>query len=171
MSMATWLLVVPITRPRHRAELVICWVWDHGKSNGQLSAGIWRERGIQSIGTRHQTQPSHAAASLIAHPEWKKGGTNGPPNLFLTTRINVWFFEFIYSVVSFIWQDPGVQSEKNGKETYRWGVAEIQKMSPQQLGDVIKQWSGESRPMGARHGNTAANHTDLQSSCGKTCEN
>ena len=54
---------------------------------------------------RHQTpdsrQPSHAAASLIAHCEWRKGGTNGPPNLFLTTRINVWFLEFIYIVCIF----------------------------------------------------------------------
>ena len=45
----------------------------------------------------------------------------------------------------------------NGKEAPRWGVAEIQKMSP------------DSRPMGARHSNTAANHTDLQSRCGQTC--
>ena len=51
----------------------------------------------------------------------------------------------------------------NGKE-----VAEIQKMSPQQLGDVNKQESGDSRPLGARHGDTAANHTDLQSRCGRT---
>ena len=35
------------------------------------------------------------------------------------------------------------------------------KWVPQQLGDVIKQGSGDSRPMGARHGGTAANHTDL----------
>ena len=31
------------------AELVICWVWDHGKSNGQLSAGIWREREVYRV--------------------------------------------------------------------------------------------------------------------------
>ena len=45
-----------------------------------------------------------------------------------------------------------------GRKLTDGGVAEIQKMSPQQLGDVIKQWSGESQPMGARHGDTAANH-------------
>ena len=32
------------------------------------------------------------------------------------------------------------------------------KCVPQQLGDVIKQGSGDSRPMRARHGDTAANH-------------
>ena len=39
----------------------------------------------------------------------------------------------------------------------------------QQLGDVNKQESGDSRPMGAQHGDTAANHMDLQSGCGRTC--
>ena len=60
----------------------------------------------------------------------------------------------------------------NGKEVPRWGVAEIQKRSPstfQQLGDVNKQGSGDSRPIGALHGDTAANHTDLQSGCGRLC--
>ena len=38
------------------------------------------------------------------------------------------------------------------------GVAEI--------GDVNKQGSGDSRPIGARHGNMAANLTDLQSGGG-----
>merc|ERR1711884_87458 len=33
--------------------------------------------------------------------------------------------------------EPVVLSWNNGKEVPRWGVAEIQKMSPQQLGDVI----------------------------------
>ena len=49
----------------------------------------------------------------------------------------------------------------NGKEVPRWGVAELQKMSPSTSCHVIKQGSGDSRPMGARHGGTAANHTDL----------
>ena len=57
----------------------------------------------------------------------------------------------------------------NGKEVPRWGVAEIQKWVPQQLGDVNKQWNGDSRPMGSWHGDAAANHTDLQSGCGRTC--
>ena len=37
------------------------------------------------------------------------------------------------------------------------------------MGDVNKQGSGDSRPIGARHGNMAANHTELQSGCGRTC--
>ena len=37
------------------------------------------------------------------------------------------------------------------------------------MGDVNKQESGDSQPMGARHGDTAANHTDLLSGCGQTC--
>ena len=49
------------------------------------------------------------------------------------------------------------------------GLLRYRKWVPQQLGDVNKQWSGDSRPMGARHGDTAANHTDLQSGCGRTC--
>ena len=49
------------------------------------------------------------------------------------------------------------------------GLVRYRKWVPQQLGDVNKQWSGDSRPMGARHGDTAANHTDLQSGCGRTC--
>ena len=50
----------------------------------------------------------------------------------------------------------------NGKEVPRWGVAEIHKMSPSTTGRcsrVIKQGSGDSRPMGARHGDTATNHS------------
>ena len=49
------------------------------------------------------------------------------------------------------------------------GLLRYRKWVPQQLGDVNIQWSGDSRPMGARHGDTAANHTDLQSGCGRTC--
>ena len=49
------------------------------------------------------------------------------------------------------------------------GLLRYRKWVPQQLGDVNKQGSGDSRPMGARHGDTAANHTDLQSGCGRTC--
>ena len=49
------------------------------------------------------------------------------------------------------------------------GLLRYRKWVPQQLGDVNKQESGDSRPIGARHGNTAANHTDLQSGCGRTC--
>ena len=41
------------------------------------------------------------------------------------------------------------------------GLLRFRKWVPQQLGDVNKQWSGDSRPMGAWHGDTAANHTDL----------
>ena len=49
------------------------------------------------------------------------------------------------------------------------GLLRYRKWVPQQLWDVNKQGSGESRPMGARHGDTAANHMDLQSWCGQTC--
>ena len=49
----------------------------------------------------------------------------------------------------------------NGKEVPRWGVAEIQKMSPSTTGGCIKQGSGDRQPMGPRHSDTAANHTDL----------
>ena len=51
------------------------------------------------------------------------------------------------------------------------GVAEIQKMSPSKLGDENKQGSGDSRPIGAQHGNTATNHMDMDllSGCGRTC--
>ena len=38
------------------------------------------------------------------------------------------------------------------------GLLRYRKWVPQQLGDVIKQESGDSRPMGARHSNMAANH-------------
>ena len=38
------------------------------------------------------------------------------------------------------------------------GLLRYKKWVPQQLGDVIKQGSGDSRPIGARHGDTAANH-------------
>ena len=58
------------------------------------------------------------------------------------------------------------ESWNNGKEVPRWGVAEIQKMNPSTtVADIqlpcYKQGSGDSRPMGVQHGNTAANHTDL----------
>ena len=49
------------------------------------------------------------------------------------------------------------------------GLLRYRKWVPQQLGDVNKQGSRDSRPMGARHGDTAANHMDLQSRCGRTC--
>ena len=49
------------------------------------------------------------------------------------------------------------------------GLLRYRKWVPQQLGDVNKQGSGDSQPIGARHGNTAANHTDLQSGCGRLC--
>ena len=49
------------------------------------------------------------------------------------------------------------------------GLLRYRKWVPQQLGDVNKQESGDSRPIGARHGDTAANHTDLQSGCGRPC--
>ena len=55
----------------------------------------------------------------------------------------------------------------NGKEVPRWGLLRYRKWVPQQLGDVDKQGSGDSRPMGARHGDTAANHT--QPGCGWVC--
>ena len=57
----------------------------------------------------------------------------------------------------------------NGKEVPRWGVAEIQKMSPSTTGRCNKQESGDSQPMKARHGDIAANHTDLLSGCGQPC--
>ena len=37
------------------------------------------------------------------------------------------------------------------------------------MGDVNKQESGDRGAMGAWHGYTAANHTDLLSGCGRTC--
>ena len=43
------------------------------------------------------------------------------------------------------------------------GLLRYRKWIPKQLGDVDKQVSGDSRPMGAQHGDTAANHT--QSGC------
>ena len=49
------------------------------------------------------------------------------------------------------------------------GLLRHRKLVPQQLGDVNKQESGDSRPIGAQHGDTAANHTDLQSGCGRPC--
>ena len=54
----------------------------------------------------------------------------------------------------------------NGKEVPRWVLLRYRKWVPQQLGDVNKQGSGDSRPIGARHSDTAANHMDLQSGCG-----
>ena len=56
-----------------------------------------------------------------------------------------------------------VTAELGGHGIMGWEVAEIQ------LGDVIKQGSGDSRPMGAQHSDTTANHTDLQSGCGRPC--
>ena len=38
-----------------------------------------------------------------------------------------------------------------------------------EMGDVNKQGIGDSQPKGARHSDTAANHTDLQSGCGRPC--
>ena len=38
------------------------------------------------------------------------------------------------------------------------GLLRYRKWVPQQLGDFIIQGSGDSQPMGARHGDTAANH-------------
>ena len=62
------------------------------------------------------------------------------------------------------WYNHSVFSQlrpsNNGKQVPRWGVAEIQKMSPSTTG---------SRPIGARHGDTSANHTDLQYGCGRPC--
>ena len=54
----------------------------------------------------------------------------------------------------------GCRSEawNNGKEVPIWGVAEIQKMSPSTTGRCSRQGSGDSRQMGARHDDTAANH-------------
>ena len=49
------------------------------------------------------------------------------------------------------------------------GLLRYRKCVPQQLGDVNKQESGDSRPIGARHGDMAANHTDLRSTCGRPC--
>ena len=49
------------------------------------------------------------------------------------------------------------------------GLLIYRKWVPQKLGDVNKQGSGDSRPIGAQHGNTAANHKDLQSGCGRLC--
>ena len=49
------------------------------------------------------------------------------------------------------------------------GLLRYRKWVLQQLGDINKQGSGDSPPIGVRHGNTAANHTDLQSGCGRTC--
>ena len=48
------------------------------------------------------------------------------------------------------------------------GLLRYRKWVPQQLGDVNKQESGDSQPMGARHGDTSANHMDLLSGCGQT---
>ena len=43
------------------------------------------------------------------------------------------------------------------------GLLRYRKWVPQQLWDVNKQRSGDSRPIGARHSNTAANHMDYSS--------
>ena len=45
-----------------------------------------------------------------------------------------------------------------GRKLTDGGLLRYRKWVPQQLGDVIKQGSGDSRPMRARHGDTAANH-------------
>ena len=45
-----------------------------------------------------------------------------------------------------------------GRKLTDGGLLRYRKWVPQQLGDVIKQGSGDSRPMRVRHGNTAANH-------------
>ena len=64
------------------------------------------------------------------------------------------------------WGTGGV-AWNNGKEVPRWGcLLRYRKWVPQQLGDVNKQESGDSRPMGARHSDMAAN---LLSGCGQTC--
>ena len=49
------------------------------------------------------------------------------------------------------------------------GLLRYRKWVPQQLGDMNKQGNGDSRPIGARQSHTAANHTDLQSGCGRPC--
>ena len=66
------------------------------------------------------------------------------------------------------WAGSGVGMEQ-WEGGSQMGVVELQKMSPPTSCRVIKQGSGDSRPIGARHGDTAANHTDLQSRCGRTC--
>ena len=45
-----------------------------------------------------------------------------------------------------------------GRKLTDGGLLRYRKWVPQQLGDIIIQGSGDSRPMGARHSNTAANH-------------
>ena len=45
-----------------------------------------------------------------------------------------------------------------GRKLTDGGLLRYRKWVPQQLGDVIKQGSGDSRPMRARHRDTAANH-------------
>ena len=47
------------------------------------------------------------------------------------------------------------------------GLLSYRKWVPQQLGDVIKQGSGDSRPMRALHGDTAANHNSTHFFCGR----
>ena len=51
------------------------------------------------------------------------------------------------------------------------GVAEIQKMSPSTTGrcKLTGEWGQPTNAMGAWHGGTEANHTDLLSWCGQTC--
>ena len=49
------------------------------------------------------------------------------------------------------------------------GLLRYRKRVPKQLGDVNKQGSGDSQPIGARHGDMAANHRKLQSGCGQPC--
>ena len=57
--------------------------------------------------------------------------------------------------------DTGPQHGIMGRRFPDGGLLSYRKWVPQQLRDVIKQGSGDSRPIGVRHGDTAANHTDL----------
>ena len=56
-----------------------------------------------------------------------------------------------------------------GRRIPAGGLLRYRKRVLQQLGDVNKQGSGDSWPIGARHSDTAANHMDLQSMCGRPC--
>ena len=63
------------------------------------------------------------------------------------------------------WSDHGIM----GRRFTDGGLLRCRKWVPQELGDVNKQGSRDSRPIGVWHGVTAANHTDLQSGCGRPC--
>ena len=71
------------------------------------------------------------------------------------------------------WTVPDYPESNNhgimGRRFPDGGLLRYRKWVPQQLEDINKQESGDSWPMGVRHGNTAANHTDLLSVCGWTC--